>query len=156
MFFVSLKDDVFWKISFYFYLDIQTRWYLYTHLEKDSTPCFCIPMKNLVVRIVWPELWIYLQGVWFSNKFGNILRCLITLGKSYSKIFADFDIKIRLLGQNSFEWIVFCQVEFSIVHFKPILKLKVFFSWFFQFYSIEFFVKLFWWKVRDCPLVTYY
>ena len=25
--------------------------------------------------------------------------------------FADFDIKIVLLGQNSFEWIAFCWVE---------------------------------------------
>ena len=54
--------------------NIQTRWYLYIHLEKDSTLCFCVSMKYLVVWILWPELQIYLQGVWFSDKFENNLR----------------------------------------------------------------------------------
>ena len=71
---VTLKDYAFRNLSFSFYIDIQTRGYLYTHLEKDSTPCFCISMKYLVVWILWPELRIYLQGVWFSDKFENILR----------------------------------------------------------------------------------
>ena len=61
MFCVTLSDYVFWNLRFCFYLDIQTRWYLYFHLEKDSTPCFCVSIKYLVVWILWPELRIYFQ-----------------------------------------------------------------------------------------------
>ena len=39
------------KLSFYFCLDVQTRWHLYIHLEKDYFPCFCVSMKYLVVWI---------------------------------------------------------------------------------------------------------
>ena len=31
-----------------------------------------------------------------------------------SQVFADFDIKIVLLGENSFEWIAFCWVEYCV------------------------------------------
>ena len=51
MFCVALNDYVFWNLSFCFYLGIKTRWYLYTHLEKDSTPYFWISMKYLVGHI---------------------------------------------------------------------------------------------------------
>ena len=38
------------------------------------------------------------------------------------RYFGDFDIKIVLLVQNSFEWIAFCLVGYCLV-FKPVLKL---------------------------------
>ena len=38
------------------------------------------------------------------------------------RYFGDFDIKIVLLVQNSFEWIAFCLVEYCLF-FKPVLKL---------------------------------
>ena len=56
-------------------------------------------MRYLVVWILWPELPIYLQGIWFFDKFA---KPALTL-KTTVEIVADFDIKIRLLGQNSFE-----------------------------------------------------
>ena len=35
-------------------------------------------MKYLIVWILWPELRMYLQGVWFSNKSENILTAIVT------------------------------------------------------------------------------
>ena len=41
------SKTVSWKLSFYFCLDVQTRWHLYIHLEKDSSPCFCVSLKYI-------------------------------------------------------------------------------------------------------------
>ena len=74
-------------------------------------PYFFVFMPYFVVWILWPELQIYLQGVWFFIKFKNItheVRPILILKISVKmfcgfRYFADFDIKIVLLVQNSFE-----------------------------------------------------
>ena len=48
--------------------------FTFIHLEKYFLPCFGVSMKYLVVWILWPELRIYLQGIWFFDKFENTLR----------------------------------------------------------------------------------
>ena len=48
--------------------------FTFIHLEKDSMPCFGVTVNYLVVWILWPELRIYLQRVWFFDKFKNTLR----------------------------------------------------------------------------------
>ena len=68
---------------------------------------FSVP--SFVVLILWPELRIYAQGVWFFEKFENTINELRWYDKPIltSKIsitsFAEFDIKIVFLGQNNFE-----------------------------------------------------
>ena len=67
--------------------------------------------------MLWPELRIYLQEVWFFDKFENIIHELRWENNFNLKIsvtnfwrfqyFEDFDFKFVLLGQNS-EWIAFC------------------------------------------------
>ena len=87
---------------------------LYIHLEKDSMPYFSVSMPYFVVWILWFELRIYSQGVRFFDKFENIIHMssgdkpILTLKISFInfgrfRYFADFDIRIVLLGQNSFE-----------------------------------------------------
>ena len=51
-------------------------------------------MPNFVVWILWPELQIYSQGVWFFIKFKNITHEVmpILILKISGKKFADFDI----------------------------------------------------------------
>ena len=55
-----------------------------------------------------------------------------------------FDIKIVLLGQNSFKWIAFC-LSWVLCILNLYWSFKIFrqchFSWLFQFYLMEFFVK---------------
>ena len=68
----------------------------------------------------------------------------ISLWKSQSQNFTDFDIKTILLGQNSFdEWLAFCWVDYCVFQ-NYIETLKYFvivtWSWLFQFYSVQFFV----------------
>ena len=79
--------------------------FTFIHLEKDSLPCFGVSMKYLVVWILWPELRIYLQGVWLFDKFKNTLRSYANFNfeNLSHKFLADFDNKIKLLDQNSFE-----------------------------------------------------
>ena len=87
-------------------------------------------MSYFVVWILWPELRICSLGVWFSDKFENIIHKLIgnnpilTLKIALTIFcrfcyFADFGIIIVLLGQNIFKY----NLLFSVVYFKPTLKL---------------------------------
>ena len=59
-----------------------------------------VSMSLFVVWIRWPELHIYSQGQCLFNKFENIIHEL-----SFNRFpyFTDFEIKIVLLGQNSFK-----------------------------------------------------
>ena len=61
-----------------------------------------------------------------------------SLWKSQSQNFADFDIKIILLRQNSFEWLAFCSVEYCAFQ-NYIESLKYFvivtWSWLFQLFN---------------------
>ena len=66
----------------------------------------------------------------------------ISLWKSQSQNFTDFDIKTILLAQNSFdEWLAL--VDYCVFQ-NYIETLKYFvivtWSWLFQFYSVQFFV----------------
>ena len=68
----------------------------------------------------------------------------ISLWKSQSQNFTDFDIRTILLAQNSFdEWLAFCWVDYCVFQ-NYIGTLKHFvivtWSWLFQFYSVQFFV----------------
>ena len=77
---------------------------------------FCFSMPSFVAWILWPELRIYWQGVWFFDKVENIiqeLRWSANIDFSVTNFcwfwyFAGSDFKIVLLGQNNFEWIAFC------------------------------------------------
>ena len=64
---------------------------------------------------------------------------------------ADFDVKIVLLGQTSFEWITFCWVLCTL-HLYWIFKsfCHCHLLLIFQFYPIELLVKS-WLKVTKCP-----
>ena len=83
-------------------------------------------------------LYIHLEKDSTSNFIGQILFPEISV-----TIFADFDIKIVLLDENSFEWIAFFWVEYC-VFLTYIESLKAFFIvtcyWLFQLYLLEFFV----------------
>ena len=126
----------------------QGRWWIYIHLEKDfvryfydSTPCF-------VVWILWPEMQITHRkyGFLITSKMSLMSSgdMQISLWKSQSQNFTDFDIKTILLAQNSFdEWLAFCWVDYCVFQ-NYIETLKYFvivtWSWLFQFYSVQFFV----------------
>ena len=43
-------------------------------MEKDFMLLFSVSMSYFVVWIIWPELRIYSQGVWFFDEFENITR----------------------------------------------------------------------------------
>ena len=57
-------------------------------------PYFFVFMPHFVVWILWPELQIYSQGVWFFIEFKNITHEVrpILIFKISIKYFADFDI----------------------------------------------------------------
>ena len=74
MFYVALKDYVFWNLSFYFYLHIQRRLYLYTHLEKRFYVMFLYSYE--IFSCLDPLAWVMnlFAGGMVFNKFENILR----------------------------------------------------------------------------------
>ena len=88
------------------------------HLERESMSYFSVFMSYFVVWILWPVLQIYSQGVWFLiNPKVSFMnpgdKPILTLKISVTnfcrfRYFADFDFKIVLLDQNSFEPIALC------------------------------------------------
>ena len=59
MFCITLKDC---------FLEPQAKCWLCLHLEKDSMSYYSVSVPYFVVWIIWPELQIYSQGVWFFAK----------------------------------------------------------------------------------------
>ena len=84
------------------------------HLEMDSMPYFSVSVTYVVVWILWPELQILRGEYGFSinskiSFMGSGDKPTLTLNIQVKNFWrfryaADFfDIKIVLLGQNSFE-----------------------------------------------------
>ena len=117
---------------------------------------FSVSMSYFVVWILWPELQIYWQGVHFSINSKKSLMSSTLKISNFCRfwLFAEFYIKIVLLGQSSFERIAFCWVEYCVFQ-TYIETLKSFVtvtcSWLFQFYSIKFFITS---QVKDVKFPT--
>ena len=106
------------KPKFYFYLKV--------HKLEDG---FTFIWKNILCYIFLFLLHTLTSGSsglncrFIRREYGFTVNSKISLVSSGGKViitfyrfpyYADFDIKIVLLGQNSFQWINFCWVEYCV------------------------------------------
>ena len=104
---------VFWNLSFYFCINVHKQDDSFTLISRKIYAilfCFYVIFccLDLLIRRKY-GFSIDSKNLFISSGDKPILTLKISVTNFFRfRYFADFDIKIVFLGQNSFEWIAFC------------------------------------------------